>query len=112
MSKFVLIVESKEARSGYDNSVLTKAGDKFLVTIEPEGWVEATSSRWTGSLNESNGFPIRAKLFDSKDAAVKFGKRWKGHPWYCKPNGNFQVIEVKPIFKQVLDGYEAEIDGV
>lgn len=106
ISKFALIVESAEARSGYDNSVITRTGEKMLVTVEPEGWVEATSSRWTGSLNDSDGFPIKAKLFDSAEAATKFAKRWNGHPWYCKPNGNFEVVEVKPNFKQVLDGYE------
>lgn len=106
MNKYALIVESAEARTGYDNSVITQAGDKFLVTIEPEGWVEATSNRWTGSLNSSNGFPVNPKLFDSAEDANKFAHRWKGHPWYCKPNGSFEVVEVKPKFKQVLDVYQ------
>lgn len=102
---FAVIVESCEARSGYNDSIMTKAGDKFLVTVEPEGWVEATSSQWNGSLRNSNGFPHKPKMFDSREAAEKFAKRWKGHPWWCRPNGNFDIIEIEPVFKQVPDGY-------
>lgn len=99
-TKFAVVVESREVRSGYNNVLMTKAGDKFLVTVEPEGWVEATSSHWNGGL-------ANAKLFDCQTKAEEFAKRWKGHPWWCQPNGNFEVFEVRPIFKQVLVGYEA-----
>jgi len=105
MNKFALIVESGEARSS-DDAVLTEDGDKFLVIIEPEGWVEATSSRWDGNLKSSNGFPHDPKLFKSPEAATKFAKRWGGHPWWCNPNGNFEVIEVRPVFEQVQVGYD------
>ena len=106
MNKFAIIVESIEARSLYDDYVITRSGQKFLVVIEPEGWVEATSIRWTGSLKSSGGFPYKPKLFNSSESAAKFAKSWKGHPWDCKPNGNFEVVEVKEVFKQVHDGYE------
>jgi len=106
ISKFVLIVESHEARSGYNNTVLTESGDRFLVVDEPEGWVEATSAAWTGSLNDSNGFPHEPKLFESVGEAAAFAKRWEGHPWWCKPNGKYEILEMRPAFKQVQDGYE------
>ena len=106
MKKFVLIVESKEARSGHNDTVMTRNGDKFLVTLEPEGWVEATSEIWS-DLYSKRGFPNSVKVFNSEEDAVKFAKRWKGHPWWCVPNGNYEVIEVTPRFRQVPDGYTA-----
>jgi hypothetical protein len=105
MKKFVLIVESEEARSGYNDSVVTRNGDKFLVTLEPEGWVEATSEAWSGSPYSKRAFPNSVKVFNSEEDAVKFAKRWKGHPWWCVPNGNYKVIEVIPRFRPVHDGY-------
>lgn len=45
-------------------------------------------------------------IFESEERAHEFMKTWKGHPLYCKPNGNYEVLEVKPVFKQVLTGYE------
>lgn len=106
MNKYVVVVESSEAISGYDNAVMTKEGDKFLVTKDTDGWVDASSSRWGGNINESNGFPIHAKMFDTQQAAIKFATRWKGHPWWCKPNGNFVVLEVSPKYEQKLVGYQ------
>jgi hypothetical protein len=106
MNKFALIVESGEVRSQYNDAVITKDGDKFLVVIDTEGWVEATSSWWDGSLKSSGGLPLNLKLFESFDAATEFAKRWGGHPWYRKPNGNFEVIEVRPVFQQVQVGYD------
>ena len=99
MNKFAIIVESKEAISGYNHTVMTKAGDKFLVTKDHEGWVEASSTRWNGEIEDP-------KLFPSRASAESFAKRWKGHPWWCKPNGNFEILEVKPVYTQVLRGYE------
>jgi hypothetical protein len=106
MSKFALIIESAEAKSEYDNSVMTRTGEKMLVIEDPERWVEATSHYWHSNYNNSEGFPPFTKLFGSVEAATEFAKRWVGHPWYCKPNGNFEVIEVMPRYKQVLKGYE------
>lgn len=106
MSKFVLIVEGKEARSR-SGCVVIPAGEKFLVVEEPEGWVEATSCSYRGNLRRSRGLQSQAKVFDSVAAATEFAQCWKGHPWYCKPNGNYEVIEVRPVSIQVFDGYEA-----
>lgn len=98
---FILIVESNEARSGVKgNPVLTKKGDRFLVENENEGWVEATSSRWREKINKG------AKLFETAAEAESFAHRWQGHPWWCRPNGNYEVINVKPVFEKITVGYE------
>ena len=99
MSSFVVVVESFEARSEY-GKVITKNGQKLLVTFS-EGW--DSSSDWNGNINSSSNEP---KLFESIDSATAFARKWEGHPWYCKPNGNFEIIEVRPVYKQVQDGYE------
>ena len=101
MNKFALIVESREATN--DINIVTKEGEKFLVTVQPEGWVEATSTRLIGKLDILFN---RTKLFDSVEEATKFAKRWAGHPWWCIPNGKFEIVEVQPVFKQMLDGYK------
>ncbi len=106
MSKFALIIESSEAISECYNSVMTRTGEKMLVIEDSECGVEATSHYWHSSYNDSEGFPPFTKLFDSVEAATEFAKRWVGHPWYCKPNGNFEVVEVTPRYKKVLKGYE------
>jgi hypothetical protein len=91
---FVLIVSSKEARSGVEgNPVMTQAGDRFVVVVEPEGWVEATSR----SYDANNVISPDAKIFRTVSGAAKFARRWKGHPWYCIPDGNFEVVPVQRI---------------
>lgn len=97
---FALVVESHEAKA-VSGTVLTKDGELFWACVEPEGWVEATSSRCT----DKNCVPGDAKIFKNEEAAGKFAARWKGHPWWCKPNGNFEVIRVEPVYRRVLDGY-------
>ena len=101
---FIVVVESKEARSSYkDNPILTYEGDRFIVLEDDEGWVEATSTIF---INDE--IPRGAKLFDTEKDAAKFAKRWKGHPWWCRPNGNYEIIEVIPKTETVIKiiGYE------
>jgi hypothetical protein len=101
---YVVVVDSKEARSSYkDNPILTYEGDRFIVLNDDEGWVEATSTLFI------NGeIPRRAKLFDTEKEAVAFAERWKGHPWWCIPNGNYEIIEIVPKIEAItrLIGYE------
>lgn len=99
---YALIVEGKEALSANGN-IFTTEGEKFWVCNEPDGWVEATG------INVNRGdtkIPGDVKTFKTRVAAEKFAKRWEGHPWWVNPNGNFEVIEIKPRYKQVRDGYE------
>lgn len=102
MSRFIIFFKCKEALA-YNKKVLTKAGELACVMTEPEGWVEATA--W--SVPDSNTIPDCAKKFPSYESAEKFIKRWKGHPWYCVPNGEYEIIEVVPRMVQVQQGFEA-----
>lgn len=72
------------------------------VCIEEGGWVEATGM----SCDFERGIPKDIKTFDTKEDADRFIKRWKGHPWYYKPNEEYEIIEVIPKYKQVQDGWE------
>lgn len=97
--RFAVVVTCKEARSS-DKSVITKAGERRLVMKEPGGWVEATSQGFVGA------FPLDTKTFPTAEEAHGFAERWKGHPWYCVPNGEFEIFAITPLYTQSLAGYE------
>ena len=98
---FTVLIESDEARSGAKGKpIMTNKGDKFWPTVDLDGWVEASSSRCI----DENVVPRNTLTFLTKEKAEEFGKRWRGHPWWVVPIG-YKVIEVKPTFKQVKDGY-------
>lgn len=100
---FVIKTECKQASSGAKgNPIMTHEGDKVWVVKEPDGWVEATSRSVVYCPNP----PLDCLVFNSYEAAEKFIKRWKGHPWYSVPNGNYEIIEVEKKYKQVLCGYQ------
>lgn len=102
-TKFALIVAGKEARSGdAQKTVMTVAGERFWVMNEPDGWVEATSVR----VDSSQRIPADVKVFATAADAEKFARRWKGHPWWCKPNGVFEVVPVSPIFVTQQCGWQ------
>lgn len=73
------------------------AGETFVVTVDRE-YAWDTSSRW----HNGDPIPLDAKIFQTAEAAAKFAKKWLGHPWWCKPNGNYEIVEVVPVYKQVL----------
>lgn len=103
-TKFVVLVESEEARSSVaGNPVLTKDGDRFWVTTDREGWVEANSVKMEGL----SSIPVDAKPFKTREDAEEFALRWNGHPWWCKPkHGKHEVIEVRETYRPVHSGYE------
>lgn len=99
-----VIVTSKEARSGVTgNPIMTQAGDRFWATVEPEGWVEASSSRFT-----SAAVPSDVLTFKSRARAEAFAKRWKGHPWWCVPDGQYEIVPLRAIYvsRTKITGYE------
>lgn len=99
---FALIVTSKEALAS-DRYVMTKAGDRFWVLNEPEGWVEATSTRFVNR----RLVPGDLKLFKTVASAERFAKRWRGHPWWCQPDGkNYEVVSVTPVTETRIVGYK------
>jgi hypothetical protein len=100
---FVIKTECKQANSGTkEKSLVTREGEKVWVVKEPDGWVEATST----SIHLYPEPPQDCKTFETYAAAEKFIKRWKGHPWYYVPNGNYEIIEVEPKYKQVVNGFQ------
>jgi hypothetical protein len=101
---FVIKTECREARSS-DKTIITQEGTKVWVINERDGWVEATSTH----VSIWKDIPVDVKTFDTYDGAEKFIKRWKGHPWYFVPNGNYEIIEVEEKFKQVVIGYEKKV---
>lgn len=93
--KYGLIVTSKEAVSS-DGVVLTRDGARYWVVDECGGWVDATS---TSTEWDTGKVPDDLKTFRTREAAEKFGQRWKGHPWYVQPR-DFEVIEVEARYVQ------------
>ena len=96
---FVVVVTSGQVKDRL-GQVATCEGAKFIVTIPDAGhFVEASSVLFAGE-------PVaHAKGFETREEAAEFGKRWRGHPWWCKPKG-FQILEVNPRYRQVFDGYD------
>ena len=100
---YAVIVTSSEQRSGSEgNPIITKDGDRFWACVEPEGWVEATSSRYV----DDTHVPGDVKTFANEKAAETFAKRWTGHPWWCSPRGEFEIVMVEAIYKSVHAGYK------
>ena len=99
-SKFAVVYECTEARCA-DESIMTVAGYKVLLCREPEGWVAATAQT-------ANGEYASALFFNTEEAARKFMRRWEGHPWYYMRDltGAYNVIEVAPVYKQVVVGWK------
>lgn len=103
MSEFALIVTGREMRSDAPGKpIMTEEGERFWVTIEREGWVPATSRR----CDDKRAVPGDVKTFPTAEAAEAFAKAWSGHPWWCSPRGEFEVVPVKPRYRKVLDGYD------
>lgn len=104
MSKYVIKTQCKEARA-YNGNILTAEGEEVWIVEEPEGWVEATSSK----VSLYKNIPKDAKVFKSEGGdAKKFIKKWEGHPWYHVTNGKYEIIEVVKKWKKVFDGWEQE----
>ena len=96
---FAVIVTSKEVGVSLGPPV-TKAGQQFWVCNEE--WVEATGFRFL----DKKLVPTDVKTWRTADMAEGFAKGRTGHPWWVKPD-TFEVVELKPQYKMVLDRYEA-----
>jgi len=108
---FALIVQSKEVRAN-SGDIMTASGEEFLVKRDVDGWVSATGVNLKGSLAQENGkFSIDTKIFASFDEAQKFAAKWKGQPWWVKPNGFFRVVPVKELTEQIVIGYAPDCEG-
>jgi hypothetical protein len=91
--RFAVIVVSKEAKSGVQGApVMTQEGDRFWVLEEPGHWVEATSCQCF----DSAVLPGDLKTFSTREKAGAFATRWDGHPWWCRPTGEYEIVSVRP----------------
>ena len=97
---YAVIFQCKQAVSSYQNTVMTREGEEAVLQVEPEGWVPATATTFTGKL------PRDIKVFDSEEKAHAFMKTWGGHPWYHIPNGKYRLVPIKPVYKDQLQGFE------
>lgn len=104
---FAVVVHSKQMLA-YDKSIMTKKDERFWATIEREGWVEASSSR----MLSDDGVPGDVKTFTTQEEAEKFARRWRGHPWWCSPNGTFEIVKLIPrkVIETKIVGYEVHHD--
>lgn len=104
---YAVIYKCKEARYGLkDRTIITREGDEALLCIEPEGWVPATSRMF----REGCGFGD-AVMFGTEEAAHTFMEKYRGHPWYSIPSGEYRLVALKPKFRLVPDGYELAAKG-
>jgi hypothetical protein len=100
---FALIVTGRERRADLpDKPVVGPEGQRYWVLEDRDGWVEASSSR----CNNPAVVPGDVRQFKTEEAAAAFAKRWTGHPWWCSPNGEFEIVKVRPKYRQVLVGWE------
>lgn len=95
-----IIVTGREAKSA-DDSIVTEKGQKFVATVNHEGWVPATSSHY----NDGDTLPCDTKLFESRETAENFAKTWRGDPWWCIPD-EFEVVRLSPVTVPRIVGYE------
>jgi hypothetical protein len=100
---FAIIVTGKEVPcDATPDRPMTKESERFWVcNIEPAGWVPATGT----SLSFSKDPPRDIKTFKTRDAADKFAKKWKGHPWWVVPKSH-EVVELEPVYK--VDCYKVK----
>jgi hypothetical protein len=100
-ARFGIVVTSREMKSdATGHPVVTRDGDRFWATAMEEGWVEATSARVTDQAEA----PADLLTFETEAKARAFGKRWKGHPWWCSPQ-SFEVVGVTPRMMSVRRGW-------
>jgi hypothetical protein len=98
--KYAVFVRSKEVHY-HDGTIASHDDESYLAVVEPEGWVEASSRRMRP---DAPTIPKDALTFDTTEKAEAFVKRWKGHPWWCQPNGKYEIVPVEPVFEQVQVG--------
>jgi hypothetical protein len=102
--KFALFIQAKEVKSTW-GQVITPDGAWFRLDESQDLPAWATSIE-PAPTPERAAVPTDTKLFDTRKAAEDFFARWGGHGWQVQPNGEFCVLEVRAVHKQVLDHYE------
>ena len=96
MTKYAVVIYCKEHYHG--NDLVTKKDERVIVT----------NGEWgdTSSDFDPNDIDKDVKIFATKESAEKFAKKWKGHPSYYNPSGQFEIIELEPVTVQKIIGYK------
>lgn len=102
-NKYALQVQGAETRNA-NGEIIGEEGEWYWVLEDREKWV-AASSISVNSMFSRGTIPADALLFSSAEKAAQFARKWKGHPWWCRPNGNFLAVAVKPVTVQRVIGY-------
>ncbi len=94
---FALIVTTKGAKNSVGVDV-SYDGERFWVVNDDDGWVDASTSRYTLSP------PRNVRCFESKEGAELFAAQWTGHPWWIIPD-TYDIVELGYIYETVVKGY-------
>lgn len=113
MSKFAIVFTCKlvmPVGARPFERALTEEGEQAWL-IESDGYRWGETFRTCPSVIDRQHIPGSVILFDSREAAEATFHKIKTKesrigPWYVKPRGEFEIIEVRQKFKQVPDGYE------
>lgn len=100
--KFALFVQCKQVLSTWGH-VINAEGTWFRLDKGED--LEAWATQIDTAPAQAK-VPTETKLFDTPKAAAEFYARWRGHGWQVQPNGVYEVLEVRAVYKQVLDHYE------
>ncbi len=86
---------------------LTEGGTMAWLTDSDGYWIGETFSQYGRAISRTN-IPPETILFESREHAAAQWSCSRDHigPWYVKPDGHFEIVEVRQKFKQVPDGYE------
>lgn len=86
-----------------DGTLISREGQWHWIVNEPDGWVWGTSISAHGDRVAGD-----VKTFTTKEAALEGQARWKKdyHPWYGKPNGVYEIVELEPTFQTTQTGWK------
>jgi hypothetical protein len=101
--RLLCVVVELQHKTYKDGKTATRSGEKALI-INGD-WVEATTRKISSDTPSPSDLRNDLKTFASVGEVEALLRRWEGHPWYHKHNGNYEVFEVEANYKKVPDGY-------
>lgn len=114
--KFMVLVQCSEARD-FSGNLCMAEGQWCRVDVGEDGGAVAVPLPVDLKM-DTRGVPMSqvtvpksTKLFDTVTEGQMFGRQWRGNVWWCKPNGTYSVVCVRPVYRQVLDRYELMLRG-
>jgi hypothetical protein len=108
---FAILFRCKEVypvgRKPHDTP-LTARGTLAWLTEDEGYWWGDTFSEYGRATSRTN-IPRNVVMFETREKAEAAKPEIMEHigPWFVKPDGWFEIVEIRQKFKQVTDGYEA-----